>query len=1165
MKKFKKLLSVFLCLTMLLSTVSICASAFGERVQSTLSFFTASDIHLYPESLMGDKGEEWQKFCRLYSKMFNESEQILRTGLETMVKRAKENGAKYVLIPGDLTKDSEFEAHRTLASILGEYQEKYDIKFFVINGNHDINTTKACTFENGKKEQARAITPAEFPEIYADFGYAVALDRYAYPEKGDKVKGALSYVADLGENFRLIVVDSSSYSFDEPQKDVTGGSITPELMSWIEKWANKSKEDGKTPLMMIHHNMAPHMKVEPSISFAFVLDNYLEASEKLASLGINYVFSGHLHTNDVSSVVNDDGQVLYDFETASLTGFPNLYRENKITKKANGETSIYSNSVDFDSETKFTFDGVTYDNSSYKYKAFDLCFGGGLSKDGKANITEFLIGVVKHFADDYINDINKAGGILPFLKSMNIDIEEILVSFLKPYIGDGFKIGSYNIFSVDNLMWFIEDLLGQISDLYLKDPQKLYSLLTGIVDKLANVEIADIPCTKFIKDFGFGDEKKNGTLADALLSAMYYWDTGNEDISDDAFMQNVIDKLENGDTAERLFNKVLDLLLHDLVEDALLSKLEIRVDKLFANTELQKKMGEGINYLLNYVLRGDFTYMNLVNTVFELGVLPYNSLYDVLDKLVLKEYLTQSQFESIGLFMAYVVADFSTDENPKKFGDYNVTYTGSSAAVEASTENYRLPTMISNNLGADEQTEASINWFSKYSLDGDIEIYKADSEPAFKGKATTNADFTIEKETAQTEKSFPGIDIGIIGFFNYVFKLNRHTVTLSNLEPGATYYYRVGNEKYGWWSKTGKITTADGSDEVTFLHVTDPQSQNERQYNRAWKKVLDNAFSLYPDTDFVLSTGDLVDNGKNNKQWQYMFDCAADTLQSTYLFPTSGNHDKTGDEITKDYFALPNIPKQDNSTGVYYSFDYNNIHVVVLNTNDADKNGLSKEQTQWLTDDMNKSGAKWKFVAMHKAIYSQGSHYDDKEVVGLRTQLGELMPKLGIDLVFEGHDHVYLRTASLVNNEKVQTENVYLQKDGNVYKTLVNPSGTSYVISGTAGVKTYVQKDTSKTDKLFPRGEKVLSVDFPMFSAVRVKDDILYFDAYAVGENESTCVDRFALAKDVSKGDVVTDYEEAEEQENENDATAFFKTLFEYIVKIFKVIFNIYKMYFKQM
>ena len=173
MRKLKKALAVILALTMIVcvSQVSSLAGLEAERAVNSLAFAHMSDLHYYPESLMGSKGSEWLEFCRLESKMYNESETIIRTALDTLVERSKTTGVKYVLLSGDLTKDGEYEAHVGLAKILKEYQDKYGLKFFVCTGNHDINQQKACTFENDEKQSARSITPDEFREVYAEFGY----------------------------------------------------------------------------------------------------------------------------------------------------------------------------------------------------------------------------------------------------------------------------------------------------------------------------------------------------------------------------------------------------------------------------------------------------------------------------------------------------------------------------------------------------------------------------------------------------------------------------------------------------------------------------------------------------------------------------------------------------------------------------------------------------------------------------------------------------------------------------------------------------------------------------------------------------------------------------------------------------------------------------------
>ena len=1102
----KKFIALLLTLTIVFSAVGSISYAIdfrSETVVSSMDFVTISDMHFYPDSMMSDS-EAWDEYCDNTTKMFPQAEAMIRTSIETAMKRNPD--LKYILVPGDLTKDSEYEAHVRLAEILEEYEEKYGVNFLVTTGNHDINQAKSTTFANGKQEAARAMQADEFDDVYANLGYDLAVSRYG--KDGDNKLNQLSYAADLKDSdgnysYRLIVIDSCKYNFEpEKAKQETSGAVSDELMIWVKGLAEEALKNGKTPMVMIHHGLAAHMETEPSITFAFPLDNYMEVAEKFASWGIHYAFSGHLHTDDIASVINDDGDVLYDVETASVTSYPCTYREMTINTYKNGKSDMNFESVVFDDAVPFSFDGITYEKGTYDYESFNISFGGKYNESGKADTTAFLTAVVKSMISKYIVSIKESGSINEFLKTMNIDIQKILGDFLSPYIGDGIKVGGYNIFSVDNIMWFINDLLDQVYDLYIKDEEKLYSLLEDIIGEFLAIPVSDLPCTKYIDTLGFGDKNKPGDLGDLVLTILASWYSGNETIEDDLFVQDVIKNLKEAHLIETIFNKLVDLILHTLLEDSILSKLEIRVDKLLNDDFIGKKMGEGVNYLLSYVLKGDFTYMNLVNTVFAMGVLPYKDIYDILDQELMQKYLTFSQFEGIGSFVAFVVNDFTNDVNPQLKGDYGVTYSTEKVEVPVTRDNYRLPTMVSVTL-SENNDEAVISWFSKSTVDGDIEIYKADSEPKFNGKATENADFEIDLKSEEVIRSYFGIDIGIIGFLPYEFRMNRHTVTLKGLEKGATYYYRVGSEEKGWWSDTGSVRTADGSKDVTFLHMADPQSQSKVQYERAWAKVLDTAFALYPDADFIVNTGDLVDHGDNQKQWAWMFNTASDSLMNTYMMPSAGNHEAHGTNAIDNYFVLPNVPEQDKTGGVYYSFDYNNTHFAVLNSNNLNEDeGLSDDQIEWIKNDINKSDAQWKFVILHKAVYSQGSHYEDDDVCAIREQLQVLMPELGIDMVFQGHDHVYMRTGSLVNNANTPYETAYLNHNGKVYKTQVQPTGTTYVISGTCGVKTYIQNDVTLTDKYFPRGEKILSVDAPIFSAVEIKDGKIIRDEVGGEYNE---------------------------------------------------------------
>lgn len=1166
MRISKKLIAALLTVIMMCSSFSMAIYGTAaersdpDRVVSSLGLAAMSDIHYYPQSYTGDNCEAWLKFSTMASKEFQESDALTRAALDSIALRAEENNTKYLLIPGDLTKDSEYQAHIELAAMLEQFEKDTGIQVLVINGNHDINNHDACTFENGKKEQARCITQAEFKQVYKNLGYDLAFEEYNPPEGAYEC--GLSYAVDLDDNYRLIVVDSNKYDPDVPQKAKTDGAVTDDAMNWIKKIAADAQKNGKTTMVMMHHSIAPHMKLEPSVTFAFCVDEYMDVAEQFADAGIHFGFTGHLHTNDISSVTSDSGNTIYDCEVGSVTGFPNNIREMTITTYGDGESDMSYDLVDVDYAHEVTVNGITYPKPFSK-ASFAINYGGRFSEDGSPDTKEFFMGLIKKFLSPYLAEIKENGGINAFLKGMSLDLSDILEGFLSPYIGDGIKVGGFNIFTVQNIMWFIDDLFAQIEELYINDPNKLMQLCDDIVSKLASLEVSEVPCTKFIEQYGFGNAESAGNLGDFILSGMTYWFSGNEDIADDYFVQDVLKNFAQGDLAEKLVDTLIDIILNDVVNDAILSKIEIRLGKLFdPNSKMGTMMGCTVDYFVKNILKGDTTYKNLVDTVFALDVLPYENLQAIVDGLVV-EYLDGSQMEAIGMEIAYCAGDFVTDENPKHLGDDHVIYSSDKVIPEATADNYRLPTMISATLGADS-TSANINWFSKSTVFGeDIEIYKADEFTAFTGTPTApkDVDFDFTTVTETVERSYPGIDFGVIGLFNYAFKLNKHTVTLSGLEKGTKYIYRVGDAEKGWWSGTGTIETADGSNAVTFLHMSDSQSQNQAQYERSWANVADSAFKLYPDAKFIVNTGDLVDHGNNSLQWQWMFDTASKDLMNTYLMPAAGNHEKKADYATVNNFALSNLPDQDTASGVYYSFDYNNLHIMVLNTNDLNKDGsLSDKQVEWLKNDAKSSNAQWKIAALHKALYSNGSHYDDDDVCAMRDQLSVLMPQLGIDLVLQGHDHVYMRTYAMDSNKVTDTQRVYLTHDGRQYKTDVMPTGTSYVISGTSGVKTYVQRDISVTDKYFPRAEVIKHVESSMFSAIQIEGGVLYFDAYKTENGKAQRIDSFAIQKDVTQGNVTGDCEDVSaEKQNKTptESEGFLSAILGFFVKVLQFLAKI--------
>ena len=86
----------------------------------------------------------------------------------------------------------------------------------------------------------------------------------------------------------------------------------------------------------------------------------------------------------------------------------------------------------------------------------------------------------------------------------------------------------------------------------------------------------------------------------------------------------------------------------------------------------------------------------------------------------------------------------------------------------------------------------------------------------------------------------------------------------------------------------------------------------------------------------------------------------------------------------------------------YFSFDYGDVHILVLNNEIDDSPGSA----QWLfaENDLMNSTAKFKIVASHKPAISYGSHNSDGSMDAMATALFE---PYGVNFVMAGHNHYY--------------------------------------------------------------------------------------------------------------------------------------------------------------
>ena len=297
----KKFISILLTISLVFSICAVSASA-AEDDGPDISYAVASDLHFnFPDEKL-----EWFSEDPIYgyanrrAAMENESGLIID---EFLNQCAEDETIQFVLIAGDLADNGkgDYTEHVAVAEKLKEFESKSGKSVYVIPGNHDV-----CNPSDDDDTDL-----ARFMEIYADFGYDKALTRdlpYA------------SYTADLGEKYRLIALDSN-----DPSKSTEDG-MNDHKVQWVIDQAELAYEDGRYPILMMHHNLLDHLPMQRLLSHDFIIRNHTITAERWANAGIKLVFSGHEHCSDATTYVSTSGNTISDFATTSLTMYPLQYR-----------------------------------------------------------------------------------------------------------------------------------------------------------------------------------------------------------------------------------------------------------------------------------------------------------------------------------------------------------------------------------------------------------------------------------------------------------------------------------------------------------------------------------------------------------------------------------------------------------------------------------------------------------------------------------------------------------------------------------------------------------------------------------------------------------------------------------------------------------------------
>jgi 3',5'-cyclic AMP phosphodiesterase CpdA len=242
-------------------------------------FAIVSDLHVaLPETILDDPRRfHWVE--------------IGIPALDAILDRLSSLDLDFILLPGDLTQDGEKINHRWLSDRLA----KLPIPSYVIPGNHDLPSLDATSAKIGV---------ADFPSYYRHCGYG----------DGDRCY----YSKEILPGVRIIGLNSQQFDSEGKQ---TRGYIDREQLDWLELTLAADPEI--FTLVMVHHNVLEHFpdQTNHSIGKRYILANSPELIELLDRYRVRYVFTGHLHIQDIARTDR-----LYDITTGSLIGYPHPYR-----------------------------------------------------------------------------------------------------------------------------------------------------------------------------------------------------------------------------------------------------------------------------------------------------------------------------------------------------------------------------------------------------------------------------------------------------------------------------------------------------------------------------------------------------------------------------------------------------------------------------------------------------------------------------------------------------------------------------------------------------------------------------------------------------------------------------------------------------------------------
>lgn len=1086
----------FLIVLAVMSVVMICATGmtvFAEESRGdVVKVAHISDLHYYPIYMSYKESASDYSSSAFKRKSTTEMKLLAESGanLKATLRELEKQDLDILLVSGDLSSDGERQALIDVANALRKFQNDMrvsnaDFQVLVTTGNHDVNNDKATDYETTKGTPATSVKKSDFAKIFAGLGYpdmSVEEAKKYYDDEYDNTQNLkympydavdqayvhstlatnatvnymsentvsldyaeLSYVFG-NDKITVVSLDTTKSSDVAGDGGAVGGDWTDLLDMWLNAESTFAGMNTSRVISMSHHNILEHFTFEELYLSDYIVKGWERAVDTLLGLGVDYHFSGHIHANDVASYVDYAGRTIYDLTTPSVVSHGAGYKVNELKYFSDGASDINTTTYDItDADYSLLFNEGYLNVENYNDEYDDILSNGKVSNVSEYAYVKMLEDISDKMLSQYItkNSIN--------------ELKTIVKDLLRDYVEEEPVVKCI----YDNIDQIVDNVISEINNKGLADykykgdkeslqgnDNKLYAIIYEMAEEIVDKELVSHK----------GEEY---TVQDTILYAYSSYLKGDQAVSLEytpEWFEKAMKELLDGEAIRDIFSELKEDYYPHL--QTLLS----------LNMDLTTNIPSDAIAIIDNILKA--MDMSLGNVSAEkmialaLGFAGINSKKDLsntLDEYV-RLYMTDSYADVVGIGIREVILSLATDTSKDgvrgeslhvKYKDSDSHSVGAAVrtGITPSISDGRLPSMLTVSFGADVTSTKELVWFTDKRITGtDIQFMKGDNVANFdsaKAKKLSGNNSVILYDYAVN-------DLGIALSSNYK-QLARHNVSLTGLQADTSYLYRVGDSARGYWSDIYMMKTASSETNKPFevLLLTDMQTmfdydseQNNKLLTASSKVFGDNGY------DFVVSMGDFVGNGESMRHWSNALNGSQSVYGNTTQILVNGSKESKNfvakeqvENVLGRYNTLDlHINQQKTYGNNYYSFDYSGVHFVVLDTAVSGEGGLSLSQVDWLQYDLSNAKSDHKVVFMHKGIYTSGPHSGDIDVVNMRKQLSPIFSDYGVDIVFQGYDHVY-------------SESKFINKEGKVVGTGYatgnsinnNNGGVLYVCLGSSG------------------------------------------------------------------------------------------------------------------